>query len=45
MSQRRLAEIEISRIRTNPYQPRKHFDQDQIRDLADSIAQIGLIQP
>lgn len=45
MSQRRLAEIEISRVRTNPYQPRKHFDQDQIRDLADSIAQIGLIQP
>ena len=45
MSHRRLAEIEISRIRTNPYQPRKHFDQDQIRDLADSIAQVGLIQP
>ncbi|SMG21426.1 ParB/RepB/Spo0J family partition protein [Dethiosulfovibrio salsuginis] len=45
MSHRRLAEIEISRIRTNPYQPRKHFDLDQIRDLADSIAQVGLIQP
>lgn len=45
MSHRRLAEIEISHIRTNPYQPRKHFDQDQIRDLADSIAQLGLIQP
>lgn len=45
MSHRRLAEIEISRIRTNPYQPRKYFDLDQIRDLADSIAQVGLIQP
>ncbi len=45
MSHRRLAEIEISRIRTNPYQPRKHFDEDHIRELADSIAQVGLIQP
>lgn len=45
MSQGKLAEIEISRIRMNPYQPRKHFDEDEIRSLADSIAQVGLIQP
>lgn len=45
MRQGKLAEIDMSLIRTNPYQPRKNFDEDDIRSLADSIAQVGLIQP
>ncbi|EFC90191.1 parB-like partition protein [Dethiosulfovibrio peptidovorans DSM 11002] len=45
MKDSRLAEIELSRIRANPYQPRKHFDEDDILELAESIGEVGLIQP
>ncbi len=40
-----LKEIAISKIRTNPYQPRKFFSEDAIRELAGSIAAVGLLQP
>jgi ParB family transcriptional regulator, chromosome partitioning protein len=39
------AEIPISRIEVNPYQPRKEFDPDQLRELAESIRAEGLLQP
>lgn len=39
------AEIPVSRIEPNPYQPRKEFDSDQLRELADSIRAEGLLQP
>lgn len=45
MNDSRLADIELSRIRTNPYQPRRHFDENDILELAESIGEIGLIQP
>ncbi len=32
-------------IRPNPAQPRRHFDPEGLRELADSIAQHGLLQP
>ncbi len=40
----------VSMLRTadvepNPYQPRKHFDEDALASLADSIAMHGLLQP
>jgi ParB family chromosome partitioning protein len=38
-------EIEISRIRPNPAQPRSHFDEDAIAELAESIAERGVLQP
>ncbi len=41
----RVAEIEIDRIRPNPYQPRKDFDEEALDELARSIAQLGIIQP
>jgi len=37
--------IAIARIRANPLQPRKHFDEDSLGELAESIAQHGVIQP
>lgn len=37
--------IEVSKIRPNPYQPRKEFNEDRLRDLADSIRQYGVLQP
>lgn len=37
--------IEVDRIRPNPYQPRKHFDEDALRDLSNSIREFGILQP
>lgn len=37
--------IEVEKIRPNPFQPRKEFDQDKLRTLADSIRQYGVLQP
>lgn len=37
--------IDINAIRTNPFQPRTDFDEDEIRGLADSIKNQGLLQP
>ena len=38
-------QIEIGRIRPNPQQPRTHFDEAAIEELADSIAERGVLQP
>lgn len=38
-------EIPIDHISTNPFQPRKKFDDDTLEELAESIRQIGIIQP
>ncbi|MFN8257319.1 MAG: ParB/RepB/Spo0J family partition protein [Bacteroidales bacterium] len=40
-----IAEIEIHLIDTNPFQPRKEFDEESLKELADSILQLGIIQP
>ena len=37
--------IEIEKIKSNPYQPRKNFDQDSLKSLADSIKEHGILQP
>ena len=41
----RVADIEIDHIRPNPYQPRKDFDEAALDELAESIRQLGIIQP
>ncbi|WP_418992646.1 ParB/RepB/Spo0J family partition protein [Alistipes sp.] len=41
----RMAEIEIERIIPNPAQPRTQFDEEALDELADSIRQLGVIQP
>jgi ParB family chromosome partitioning protein len=40
-----VREVEIGRIRPNPNQPRSHFDEDALAELADSIAERGVLQP
>lgn len=38
-------EVPVAAIRPNPEQPRHLFDPDELRQLADSIAEHGLLQP
>ena len=40
-----VREIEVSRIRPNPSQPRQHFSDESIDELAQSIAERGVLQP
>ncbi len=40
-----INEIELSKIAVNPNQPRREFDPVALQELADSIAEIGIIQP
>jgi ParB family chromosome partitioning protein len=40
-----LQELPIAAIRPNPYQPRDRFDEATIGALADSIREVGLLQP
>lgn len=40
-----MAELELTKIRPNPTQPRTDFDEEALDELADSIRQLGLIQP
>ncbi|MFA5228205.1 MAG: ParB/RepB/Spo0J family partition protein [Candidatus Paceibacterota bacterium] len=37
--------IETEKIKPNPYQPRKEFDEEALQSLADSIKKYGMIQP
>jgi ParB family chromosome partitioning protein len=36
--------IDVDKIKPNPYQPRKDFDQDQLKALSESIRQYGVLQ-
>lgn len=40
-----ISEIELSKIETNPWQPRTNFDEAALEDLANSIKVQGIIQP
>ena len=37
--------VKLADIQVNPYQPRKIFQEEQLRELACSIEEVGLIQP
>jgi len=37
--------IDTDKIRPNPYQPRREFDEARLRDLSESIKQYGVLQP
>lgn len=41
----KVIQIPLAQLRANPYQPRKHFNEDSIKELADSIKEHGVIQP
>ena len=40
-----VIQLPINFIRPNPYQPRRHFSEDELQELAASICSVGLIQP
>ena len=40
-----INEIPVDRIVPNPNQPRHEFDEDALEDLAESIRQLGIVQP
>ena len=40
-----VGQLSLDQIETNPYQPRSHFDQEALAELADSIKIQGIIQP
>lgn len=40
-----INEVELSLIDANPGQPRREFDAEALEELADSIREIGIIQP
>jgi len=41
----RVEEIEIEKIKTNPYQPRRDFDKAALDELKESIQNYGVLQP
>lgn len=43
--QNSVVEIPLESIEPNPYQPRKHFSNESLKELAESIKKDGLIQP
>ena len=40
-----ISEIELAKINVNPNQPRREFEEKALQELADSIREIGIIQP
>lgn len=40
-----LEEVLVADVRPNPYQPRSHFDEETLASLAESIREVGVLQP
>lgn len=40
-----VLEVELEKIKANPYQPRTDFNQDKLKELANSIKEHGILQP
>jgi ParB family chromosome partitioning protein len=40
-----IKEINLDEIRSNPYQPRKTFNEESLNELAESIKEHGIVQP
>lgn len=45
VNEEEIKEIPINKLRVNPYQPRKTFNQESLQELADSIKEHGVFQP
>ncbi|MEK7192567.1 MAG: ParB/RepB/Spo0J family partition protein [Patescibacteria group bacterium] len=37
--------VEVDKVKPNPYQPRKEFNEERLKDLSESIRQYGILQP
>lgn len=40
-----ITEVDITSIETNPYQPRKYFEESALEDLVRSVTEHGIVQP
>jgi ParB family transcriptional regulator, chromosome partitioning protein len=40
-----IADLPIEQIVANPFQPRTHFEEEALKELSESIQEMGLIQP
>lgn len=40
-----VIDLEIDKIEVNPFQPRTHFNEEALQELAESIKALGIIQP
>ena len=40
-----ISEVDINLIDANPNQPRREFNEEALQELADSISEIGIVQP
>ena len=40
-----IIELNVDELRPNPYQPRQIFDEDALKELAESIKENGVFQP
>ncbi|MFC9277405.1 stage 0 sporulation protein Spo0J, partial [Bacillus spizizenii] len=45
LSEETVEEIKVADLRPNPYQPRKHFDDEALAELKESVLQHGILQP
>ncbi len=37
--------VEVEKIVANPYQPRREFDEDRLKELSESVRMYGILQP
>lgn len=42
---KKAEELPIKKIAANPFQPRRHFDEEKLNELAASIREFGVVQP
>lgn len=40
-----IVEVNLNDLRSNPYQPRRTFDEEKLQELADSIKEFGIVEP
>ena len=40
-----IVKVNISELRSNPYQPRQNFDEESLKELSESIKEHGVFQP
>ena len=40
-----VVELDIASIEVNPFQPRSNFNDENLKELAGSIRELGIIQP
>ncbi len=40
-----IVQVKVSELRSNPYQPRRTFDQEKLVELANSIKEFGVLEP